>query len=491
MHLALHIKFQYQYHHESTALSQMSCLIIYMRCCLQENSKPTTFSLILLNSQNATAQGITEAILCCLAHYGLTEVRLRNILMGFASDGASVMLGHKSGVYARLTEKFPNIIGWQCFNHRVELAVHDAVKCCSQANKFKTFMDKLYSLYSMSPKNRRLLVQCAAEVGEEVNKIGRILEVRWVASSFRAIKAVWNSYSALHNHFVMMAGCASCSSAEKAQWAGLAKKCESFVFLKNLALMFDALEELSDLSLSLQQSTISLPKAHRLICRQIEVFQGRKEKGGDCYTVAMEAASENCFRGIQLAAGKAADLLKPGQFYQALVDALSSRLLSPNDKPLCDLLNIILPNQWPDAVSPEYGENELKLLCDKFSMEYNAPLKNDYRDFKNSKGSVTGHNLNRFINVIESLPVSTAECERGFSRMNIICTPLRSSISVNHMASLMFLSIVGPPLHLFTPDMYVKSWLALGRRDATALNCANRQAPQTYDICESSIWSLV
>jgi hypothetical protein len=334
------------------------------------------------------------------------------------------------------------------------------------------------------------LLKCAAEVGEEVNRIGRILEVRWVASSFRAVKAVWISYSALHNHFVKVAG-APCLSAEKAQWAGLAKKFETSAFLLNLALMFDALQEPSHLSLSLQQSTISLPKAHRLICRQIEVFRGRKEKGGDCYAAAMEAVSVNCFRGIQLTAGKAADLLNPAQFYQALVDALSSRLLSPSEKPLCDLLNIAVPNQWPDSVVPEYGENELKMLCDKFSIEYNTSLKNDYRDFKDSKGSVIGQNLNRFLIAIESLPVSTAECERGFSRMNIICTPLRSSLSVNHMASLMFLSLVGPPLHLFKPNLYVKSWLSLGRRDATALNCASRMPPQTSEISRQSIWSLV
>ena len=476
---------------ESTALGQKSCLIIYLRCCLLDNSKPVNFFLDLVELSNATAQGITEAVLSCLSHYGLTESILSNILLGFASDGASVMLGQKSGVFARLKDKFPSIIGWHCYNHRVELAVHDAVKSCSQVNKFKMFMDKLYSLYSMSPKNKRLLLQCAAEVDEEVNKIGRILEVRWVASSFRAVKAVWKSYSALHNHFITMAGDASCSSMEKAQWSGLAKKFENSVFLQNLALMFDALQELSDLSLSLQQSSISLPKAHRLLCRQIEVFRGRKERGGDCYADAMEAVSENCFRGIQLKPGKSTELLNPAQFYQALVDALSSRLLSKSDKPLCDLLNIILPNQWPDAIVPEYGEKELKMVCEKFNVEHTACLKNDYRDFKDSKGTVIGHNFNRLINAIESLPVSTAECERGFSRMNIICTPLRSSISVNHMASLMFLSLVGPPLHLFEPISYVKSWLAKGRRDATALNCASRMPPEMPDSLHKSIWSLL
>ena len=72
---------------------------------------------------------------------------------------------------------------------------------------------------------------------------------------------------------------------------------ESSVLL-NLAQMFDALQELADVSLSLQDSTFTLPKAHRLICRQIEVSRGGKERSSNCYAVAVAASSGNCFRGI-------------------------------------------------------------------------------------------------------------------------------------------------------------------------------------------------
>jgi len=52
------------------------------------------------------------------------------------------------------------------------------------------------------------------------------------------------------------------------------------VFLKkNLGLMFDALEELADLTLALQKADISLHVAHRMISSQIEVFVARKDNG--------------------------------------------------------------------------------------------------------------------------------------------------------------------------------------------------------------------
>jgi len=129
-------------------------------------------------------------------------------LLGLATDCASVMLGKKAGVYVKLKNKFPNLIGWHCFNHRLELSVSDCINACTQLNHFKIFMQKLYTLYSASPKNRRALEKCAADVGAELLKIGRVLDVRWVAS-FRAVKAVWNNYAALFAHF----SCASTDSS--------------------------------------------------------------------------------------------------------------------------------------------------------------------------------------------------------------------------------------------------------------------------------------
>ena len=57
---------------------------------------------------------------------------LKHCSVGFCSDGASVMLGRKAGMFAKLKSMFPNIIGWHCLNHRLELSVGDAVKCCTE-----------------------------------------------------------------------------------------------------------------------------------------------------------------------------------------------------------------------------------------------------------------------------------------------------------------------------------------------------------------------
>jgi len=60
--------------------------------------------------------------------------------------------------------------------------------------------------------------------------------------------------------------------------------------------MYDALQELSDLSEALQSSTLSLSRAHRLILRQIDVFKGRKETGVECLPVAVNAVEEGLYK---------------------------------------------------------------------------------------------------------------------------------------------------------------------------------------------------
>ena len=186
---------------ESTSNSNKTCLIVYIRCSLDNSLSPVTFFLDLIELGETTAAGICKALLDCLAQHGLTESMLEETFLALGSDGASVMLGSSGGVYARLKEKFVDLISWHCFNHRIELSVHDAVVSCTQINHFKIFMDKLYSLFSMSPKNRRQIELCASQIGAEFMKIGRVLDVRWSASSFRAVRAVWRSYRALHAFF--------------------------------------------------------------------------------------------------------------------------------------------------------------------------------------------------------------------------------------------------------------------------------------------------
>ena len=134
------------------------------------------------------------------------------------------MLGRNSGVATRLQTMFPKILVWHCSAHRLELAVGDVMKEMGAMNHFKMLMDKLYSLYSTSNKKRLELKDAADRLDVQLCKIGRVLDNRWVASSFRTVEAVWKSYPALHKHFTHASADGSRDRTSRDTYSGMEKK---------------------------------------------------------------------------------------------------------------------------------------------------------------------------------------------------------------------------------------------------------------------------
>jgi hypothetical protein len=72
----------------------------------------------------------------------------------------------------------------------------------------------------------------------------------------------------------------------------------------------------------------------------------------------------------------------------------------------------------------------------------------------------------RSVSVVKTMAVSSAECERVFSVINLIVTGTRAALHVNPTYGLMLLKLVEPSLTRFDPATYVRSWLAKGRYGA-------------------------
>ena len=128
---------------ESTTVSNKSALVIYLKCVAKPDGEPSFMFLHLIELADQKAATITQALLKCLHQYGFTDDYMHSHFIAFASDGASVMTGKKSGVAAQLMQKFPNLIAWHCLNHRLELAVGDAVDETQGTSHFQSFMDCL------------------------------------------------------------------------------------------------------------------------------------------------------------------------------------------------------------------------------------------------------------------------------------------------------------------------------------------------------------
>jgi hypothetical protein len=84
--------------------------------------------LRLKNVERATAENITKELESAVQEYGeLKGDAVYEKMVGFGADGASVNMGSKHGIGARLTEKQPLLTSVHCMAHHLELSFNDVI----------------------------------------------------------------------------------------------------------------------------------------------------------------------------------------------------------------------------------------------------------------------------------------------------------------------------------------------------------------------------
>lgn len=212
---------------ESTRLSSKTALIIYIRVAV--DSEVCNYFYDLLEIDNgATGSNIVTAIFDSLKETGLVAVS-KNFI-GFATDGASVMRGEKAGAGGAILRSLAkaDFKSFHCMAHKMELAVNMATKTSGEVQRFRMFVDTLYAFYHRSPKNAYELRSVAGELSMEILKVSQVFTVRWVASCYRAVKALETDFSALFTHLNKSSQEQRRSSQERSKCAGLARKMSSW-----------------------------------------------------------------------------------------------------------------------------------------------------------------------------------------------------------------------------------------------------------------------
>ena len=490
---------------ESTSVSNVQSMVVYLRILFEDDI--CTYFLGLLSLTDATAAGLEKVLVDFLHTIGLNDDILKTQFVGFCSDGASCMIGEHKGVATLLKAKFPLLQTFHCMAHRLELAVKNSVDDVNVVSHFKLFVDELYKVYSMFPKNQRELGCVAESLSIELLKIQKVFDVRWVFSSFVAVKAVLRDYPALVAHFD---NCAKPeeggrTSKERSKYKGLVTKLKSWFFVSETCLLKDTLRCLKQLSLYLQSheadifnagsyvdDTINKLQALKLI--EIPIFSKSDENNTD-ETENLEVSTEShstvskdkftgkittlgkfwmnvkdsgCFKDVKINTTKSDvenfEKLR-GQFLQSLCDNLRRRFPSSDLLAAAASLNPLTCPLDP-LERAFFGEKQVAFLCKKFkiSNDQAADTVLEYAMFK--KNSPPGDNLRHLISILKVLPVSSADCERGFSQMNLFHTSGRNRLTVKSVDDLLMIGINGSPLHAWNAKKYVITWLKSGRHGA-------------------------
>lgn len=113
-------------------------------------------------------------------------------------------------------------------------------------------------------------------------------------------------------------------------------------------------------------------------------------------------------------------------------------------------------NNIPEDLLFTFGVNAVEEMAEQVGLNGWLCIR-AFREFKESKGKIVSADFQQLLTAVNTIPVSTAECERSFSGMNFYMSPQRARLQTDHPSTLLFIKLVGPPLSKFNPEEYVRT----------------------------------
>ena len=471
---------------ESTDVSVHQNLIMYIRLLEADtfgNVEPHTYFLSIDSLERANAESIYSKVLHTLDKKGID---LRG-LCGVSTDGANVMVGHRSGVVTRLKKDVPGLLATHCIAHRL------ALSCCSGADripylvKVQEVLNNVYKYFNNSPKNMSMLESVQKLVPGDSCKFKEVFHTRWL--SFEgSVDAMIRNYSSLITVFLEESSGKSLS---------LHKPITTFKFLYVISFLADILKPLAVLSKSFQSADLDFSEVAPLLMSTIAKVEKLQSKSGPRLEQFLDNVPKepqvdtdglytfeylgHTIRDSEKQRVEAESVCT--KFVDYMISSLNERFSDNEDTAVLSAFSSIFrPNveieekakdidvvsQYLFKIGYEAGREEFEMF-----LEYiDTLVKSGNRSVRNAKdvANLAIKKQEVYPTVAEVAgrflvaPVSTVDCERGFSRQNLIKTCLRNRMSVEALDKLLRLSIEGPSVDKFHYEKAVEKWAKIKNR---------------------------
>ena len=164
---------------ESTDITAQKTLIVYVRYL--RRMTPVTNFLSLIPVTNGDADSIITTLLKYLKDSKIDSCQPSR-LVGFASDGASVMTGKRDGVAVQLAKQLnPHLISVHCSAHRTELVCKDSADDNNTVTIYLGLLKKMFAFYNKSSLRGGNLSRHQQLLGLGQHKLIQPAATRWLS----------------------------------------------------------------------------------------------------------------------------------------------------------------------------------------------------------------------------------------------------------------------------------------------------------------------
>ncbi|XP_070573799.1 uncharacterized protein C17orf113-like [Ptychodera flava] len=250
---------------ESTDISVSGRLVLYIRSVTDEFDVRSNFvgNLHLVEKDSSA---ITDKLCETLKQNGFETTRM----VGLGSDGASVMVGHKNGVSAKLKGLNPFLLNVHCIAHRLALCTSQAAATVDYLKEYKNILTSLFYYFKASSLRSSRLREVEIMLESPQLKVKEIHEVRWFAF-YDALQTVFRSWNALVTFFDAQ------SKSKDAKAVGLHDKLTQYKFIAVTYIMMDIIPIVTRLNLIFQKDDIDIAAVKPCVSTTIEQLQQYKE----------------------------------------------------------------------------------------------------------------------------------------------------------------------------------------------------------------------
>ena len=234
---------------ESVDIAILKKLVIYVQLIIEGKSKICFASMV--DVPDGKAATISEALLNYLQQNNIPTSKL----LGFASDGAAVMMGKNNGVGVILKRHNPLIVHIHCYAHRLALAVSQAAANVNCVKSYQDTVNSNYFFFTNSPvryNNLRAIYDILEN--EKFVTLKQPHPVRWLSLD-QAVSAIFQCWPALVIALSREANNGN-STAN-----GLLRKMETYNFIAITCMLSDILPLFTRMSKTFQRENLDFATA--------------------------------------------------------------------------------------------------------------------------------------------------------------------------------------------------------------------------------------
>ncbi|KAM6547486.1 hypothetical protein CsatB_019162 [Cannabis sativa] len=196
-----------------------------------------------------------------------------NDIRGQGYDNGSNMKGKHQGVQKRLLEINPRALYTPCGCHSLNLVICDVANSCVKAVTFFGVLQRIYSLFSSSPKRWTILKNNISTL-----TVKSLSQTRW-ESRIESVKAIRFQAPKIRDVLLELAESSDDPKVKSEAKCLATFELENFEFLLGMTIWFDILFAVNSISKNLQSQNIEIDNAINQLNGLVSYFENYRKEG--------------------------------------------------------------------------------------------------------------------------------------------------------------------------------------------------------------------